>query len=102
MPTIKQLPAATAVGGSDLIPISQNGLTRSVTSSTLLNNTQSALSLPQGTLLGRTSVGAGGPEAIGLGIGVLMQSGSVAATGADHVSFTLATYPFGRRRGYFE
>lgn len=40
MPTIKQLPAATAVGGNDLIPVSQNGLTRGTTVSTLLSNTQ--------------------------------------------------------------
>lgn len=91
MPTIKQLPAATAVGGSDLLPVSQNGLTRSVTVSTLLSNTQPLLSLAQGTLLGRASAGSGGPEAINVGTGVSMLSGTVVATGADHVSFTLAT-----------
>lgn len=91
MPTIKQLPAATAVGGSDLVPVSQNGLTRSVTVGALLGNTQPMLSLAQGALLGRISPGLGSPEAVGVGTGLTLQSGTVLANGQDHLSLTLAT-----------
>ncbi len=91
MPTIKQLPAATAVGGNDLLPVSQNGLTRSTTVSTLLSNTQPLLSLAQGTLLGRVSAGLGGPEAVSLGAGLTQQSGIVVANGSDHLAFTVTT-----------
>ena len=91
MPTIKQLPAATAVGANDLVPLSQNGLTRSTTVSTLLSNTQPLLSLAQGTLLGRVSAGLGGPEAVNLGTGLAQQAGSLTANGTDHISFTPAS-----------
>ena len=91
MPTIKQLPAATAVTNSDLLPVSQNGLTRSLSVSTLLGATQPTLSLAQGTVLGRTSSGLGGPEAVNISNGLTLQSGAIAATGADHVGFPLAT-----------
>ena len=91
MPTIKQLPAATAVGGNDLIPVSQNGLTRGTTVSTLLSNTQPLLSLVQGTLLGRVSSGFGTPEAVSVGTGLIQQTGTLVANGADHIGFTLAT-----------
>lgn len=91
MPTIKQLPAATAVAGSDLIPLSQNGLTRGVAVSTLLSNTQPLLSLAQGTLLGRGSSGLGGPEALTINTGLALQSGSIVATGADHLGLPAST-----------
>ena len=91
MPTIKQLPAATAVGANDLLPVSQNGLTRSTTVSTLLSNTQPLLSLAQGTLLGRASAGLGGPEALNVGTGLIQQTGTISANGADHVGFALAS-----------
>ena len=91
MPTIKQLPVATAVSGTDLLPLSQNGLTRGTTVSTLLSNTQPLLSLAQGTLLGRVSAGLGGPEAISIGTGLVEQTGTLTANGTDHVGFTLAT-----------
>ncbi|MDT7951704.1 MAG: hypothetical protein RQ966_09385 [Acetobacteraceae bacterium] len=89
MPTIKQLPSATAVGGSDLLPLSQNGLTRSTTVTTLLNNTQPLLSLAQGTLLGRVSAGLGSPEAISIGAGLALQAGACIASGTDHLSYPL-------------
>lgn len=91
MPTIKQLPAATAVGGSDLVPVSQSGLTRSVTISALLGNTQPMLSVAQSTLLGRVSAGLGSPEAVSIGTGLSFQSGTILANGQDHLSLVLAT-----------
>ena len=91
MPTIKQLPAATAVGGNDLLPVSQNGLTRSTAISTLLSNTQPLLSLAQGTLLGRVSIGLGAPEAVNVGTGLSVQTGTVLADATDHIGLTLST-----------
>lgn len=91
MPTIKQLPAAPAVTANDLLPVSQNGLTRSLMVSTLLSSTQPALSLAQGALLGRASAGLGGPEAVSVGTGLSMQTGAVVATGEDHTTFPQAT-----------
>lgn len=91
MPTIKQLPAATAVSGSDLVPLSQNGLTRSTTVTTLLSNTQPLLSMAQGTLLGRVSASPGGPEAVSVGTGLSQQGGTIASSGTDHVNFALST-----------
>ena len=91
MPTIKQLPGATAVTANDLLPVSQNGLTRGLTVSALLSSTQPALSLAPGALLGRASAGLGGPEAVTVGAGLALQTGSVVATGEDHATFQLAT-----------
>ncbi len=87
MPTIGQLPSATAVGSSDLLPLSQNGLTRSVSVGALLSTTQPALSLSQGTLLGRLSPGTGGPEAVNIGTGLALTAGAVVANGGDHSRF---------------
>lgn len=91
MPTIKQLPTATAVSANDALPISQNGLTRNVAVGTLLNGTQPAVTLSKGKLLGRVSATAGGPEPVATGIGLTIQSGALVATGGDHSGFDLAT-----------
>jgi hypothetical protein len=48
---------------------------------------QPAISAPSGTLLGRVSLGPGGPESVGIGGGLRLQSGVLAANGADHASF---------------
>ncbi len=87
MTTIAQLPPATTVGASDLLPLSQSGLLYSVTVSQLTANMQTLISVPTGDLLGRQSVGAGAPESIGLGTGLALNGGTLAANGADHASF---------------
>lgn len=87
MPTIPQLPAATGTSASDEIPLSQAGITRSVSVSELLNGTQPAIEIPQSTLLGRVSLGPGGPEPVALGIGVGMTGGDLVANGTDHAAF---------------
>lgn len=85
MPTIPQLPAATGAGNADELPLSQAGVTRSVSVSELLSGVQSAITLPNGALLGRTSLGPGGPEPVALGAGLAVQGGALVATGADHL-----------------
>jgi hypothetical protein len=90
MPTIPQLPPATTSGAQDELPVSQAGITRSVTVAELLGGTQPAIELPSANLLGRVSLGPGGPEAVEIGVGLALQAGAVAATGADHAGFPLA------------
>ncbi|MBS0559547.1 MAG: fibronectin type III domain-containing protein [Proteobacteria bacterium] len=87
MPTISQLPAATSVDPADQVPLSQGGTTRSVTVGEMLASMQSAIMAPTGVLLGRVSLGPGGPEPIVLGTGLAMSSNAVQATGADHAGF---------------
>ncbi len=87
MTTIVQLPAAISVGASDLLPLSQAGLLYSVSVSQVTANSQPLISLPSGDLLGRQSTGAGGPESIGIGAGLALNSAQLAANGGDHASF---------------
>jgi Fibronectin type III domain len=88
MPTISQLPSSDQVTAADKIPVSQAGATHAVTVGTLLASTQPAVISASGTLLGRISTGPGGPESIAVGLGLLLNGGTVAASGSDH-----ATYP---------
>jgi hypothetical protein len=90
MPTIPQLPLATSSGAQDELPVSQAGITRSVTVAELLAGTQPAIEIPSASLVGRVSLGPGGPEAVQVGIGLAMQSGTVQANGADHAEFALS------------
>ena len=64
MPTIRQLPHATQANSEDQIPISQAGETKATTVGALLSGLQPAIIIESGTLLGRTSVGPGGPEPV--------------------------------------
>jgi len=88
MPTISQLPATSQVTAADQLPISQGGSACSVSVGTLLAGTQPAILAATGTLLGRTSLGPGGPDPVGIGTGLLLNTDTLVATGADH-----ATYP---------
>jgi hypothetical protein len=87
MTTIAQLPAAASVGASDLLPLSQAGQLYSVSVSLLTGNLQPLLSVPTGDLLGRNSTGAGAPEAVSVGTGLALASGTLSADGADHAGF---------------
>ncbi len=84
MPTIANLPAAVALSVTDTLPIDQGNGTNAVTLATLLAGQQPAIVTPTGSLLGRVSTGAGGPETISLGSGLVLTSGtiSVGAVGA--------------------
>ena len=79
MPTIVQLPVATQVTAADEIPISQAGVTRSASVGTLLASMQPAIMTATGTLLGRISLGKGGPEQIAIGAGLALNSGTLTA-----------------------
>jgi hypothetical protein len=87
MPTIPQLPVANTVTAQDELPLSQNGITYSVTIGELLSGTQPVIELPTGTVLGRASLGPGGPEALTLGPGVVIESPNLQANGGDHKYF---------------
>ena len=87
MPTIPQLPPTPLVNPADEIPLSQAGVTRTATVGTLLASTQPAILAPTGTLLGRVSLGPGGPEPIAIGTGLALAAASLAANGDDHATF---------------
>lgn len=79
MPTVQQLPLAVAVNPTDQIPIEQDGQTMSVAVSTLTAGTQPKLTLATGALLGRSSIGPGAPEPIGVGAGLMFSGGQLHA-----------------------
>ncbi len=91
MPTISQLPAVTQVTPADEVPLSQGGTTHSVSVGTLLASVQPAIISGSGTLLGRASLGAGGPEAITVGIGLILNAGTLAASGNQSTSLPQQT-----------
>src|SRR6185312_10319570 len=83
MPTIRQLPHATQANSEDQIPISQAGETKATTVGALLSGLQPAIIVESGTLLGRTSVGPGGPEPVLVGPGLAFSEGVLKATAAE-------------------
>lgn len=91
MPTIKQLPAATSVAATDLLPLSQGGATKALSVGSLLSSVQPAISLAQSKLLGRVSASAGGPEVVGVGAGLAIGAGALVATGLDHLQLPTST-----------
>ena len=91
MPTIPQLPQAQMADPGDEIPVSQGGVTRSVTVSEVLSGTQAAIELPSGSLLGRVSLGPGGPEPVTVGLGLTISQGTLTATGAEETGYVLET-----------
>ena len=87
MPTIAELPGATQAGLQDELPIQQAGITRAVTVAELLSGTQPLLTVPSPSLLGRASLGPGGVETLGVGVGLAFQAAALIATGGDHATF---------------
>ncbi|MEJ0016737.1 MAG: fibronectin type III domain-containing protein [Acetobacteraceae bacterium] len=83
MPTISQLPSIEEVTAADAIPVSQGGMTHSVSVGALLASMQPAIMTDQGMLLGRTSLGAGGPESVVVGAGLMLNDGSLTASAFD-------------------
>jgi hypothetical protein len=88
MPTISQLPVTSQVTAADQLPISQGGSVCSVSVGALLAGTQPAISVATGSLLGRTSLGPGGPDPVEVGIGLCLNFDTLVATGADHATFS--------------
>jgi hypothetical protein len=54
---------------------------------TLLASTQPAITVQSQSLLGRISLGSGGPEQVGIGTGVTLSAGTLVADGLDHAGF---------------
>src|ERR1019366_7018116 len=83
MPTIFQLPSADTISASDLIPISQGGSAHSVSVGALLAQTQPAIIVGPPSLLGRFSIGPGGPDTIAVGDGLTLNSGTLSSSSFD-------------------
>ena len=88
MPTISQLPQAGPTTAADLVPISQQGTTAATTVGNLLAGVQPAILAPTGSLLGRNSLGAGGPEPVGVGSGLSLNTGTLSALGITGLGTT--------------
>jgi hypothetical protein len=80
MPTISQLPSAGTVSAADVLPISQGGLAHSVSVGVLLAQTQPAIIVAPPSLLGRFSMGPGGPDTIAIGDGLALNSGTLSSS----------------------
>jgi hypothetical protein len=91
MPTISQLPSANPVSAADEMPISQGGTARATSVGALLASAQSVIILSSPALLGRTSLGSGGPEQIDVGLGLSLSSDTLIADGLDHAAFPAAS-----------
>ena len=91
MPTISQLPVAGAISPADEVPISQAGAARAASVGALLSSAQPVIMVESPSLLGRTSLGSGGPEQIDIGIGVTLSAGTLIADGLDHAAFPLTS-----------
>jgi hypothetical protein len=82
MPTIGQLSPASSVSDSDELPIFQNGQTLSATRAQLLAGVQTALALPQNTLLGNAGAGTAAPGPITVGANLALTGTTLSATSA--------------------
>lgn len=88
MPTILQLPQTGTVTPADLVPLSQFGTTCATSMGDLLASAQPAIMAPTGALLGRNSIGAGGPEPVVVGSGLGLNAGTLAALGITGLATT--------------
>jgi hypothetical protein len=91
MPTISQLPSADTISASDLIPISQGGSAHSISVGALLAQTQPAILVGPPSLLGRFSIGPGGPDTIAIGDGLTLNSGTLSSASVNLASLPLQT-----------
>jgi hypothetical protein len=81
MPTISQLPVGNTISASDLVPISQGGSAHAVSVGALLAQTQPAIIVEPPSLLGRISIGPGGPDTIMVGDGLILNNGTLSLNG---------------------
>ena len=91
MPTISQLPPANTVSAADEVPISQAGTARAVSVGTLLASVQPVITVESPSLLGRTSIGSGGPEQVMIGPGLIFTNGMLTADGFDPAALPVAS-----------
>ena len=85
MPTIDELPPATASADTDEIPVTQNGISRKVTRAQFLGGVQPALAAATGSLIGRASAGAGAVEVLTVGPNLSLSGTTLSATAAPYV-----------------
>ena len=95
MPEITDLAPGFDASDDDVLPVSQGGIVRQVSRAQLLAGMQASLALPPRTLLGRTSLGAGAPEAIQVGANLTLAGGTLAAP----APFSASSLPPGRVPG---
>ena len=93
MPTISKLPPADEISAADILPISQGGSVHAVSIGALLAGMQQAIIAPSPALLGRTSLGPGGPEAISIGSGLILNHTTLVAEGLDTAKIPLQSVP---------
>jgi hypothetical protein len=86
MPTIDELPAATASADTDEFMCSQGGIARKATRAQLLASAQPLIALTGGQLLGRSDPGAGGVEPIALGANLSFANGVLSGTAPFAIS----------------
>jgi hypothetical protein len=84
VPTIDQLAPATATSDTDEVIVNQTGVTRRATRAQLLAGVQAELTLPSGTVLGRSSAGIGPFETLVLGANLNLNLGTLSATGTSY------------------
>lgn len=86
MPTIDGLVPVVAAADEDAFPVSQAGLMRRVTRAQMLAGMQPALTVATGGLLGRSTAGAGAPEAIAVGAGLSLRNGVLSGSAGFSVA----------------
>ncbi len=87
MPTISQLPSANPLSAADQLPVSQGGTARATSVGALLASAQPAIIISSPSLVGRISLGSGGPEQVDVGPGISFSGGTLVADGLDHAAF---------------
>jgi hypothetical protein len=85
MPTIDQLPPATAASDTDLFMASQGGVVRSVTRAQITSGYQPMFALQSGVVLGRGSDGSGSAESLTVGANLTVNNGTLSANAAPYV-----------------
>lgn len=88
MPTIDQLPAASASADSDELIVSQSGIARKLTRAQLLAGLQASFAVGTGELLGNTS-GSGVAEGIAIGGNLVLAGGTLSATASPFLVYEL-------------
>ena len=92
MPTIDQLPPATAASDTDELLVSQNGVARKITRRQVIAGLQPELLIASGSLLGRLSAGVGDPEPLAVGANLAINNGTLSAAAAP---FSVGQLPAG-------
>ena len=85
MPTIDELAPATSASDSDEFIVSQAGIARRITRAQVLNGLQPQVVITKGALLGRSSMGTGGPEVIDIGQNLALNGNTLSATATPFI-----------------